>query len=141
MHRGDELLSNIYCSGAVHRHPPTIFSPKLRSLFLAEFVALMRSVGFAQELSHTHKHTTPARETMNTRISGDERRGDERRGDERLYLGLLFHWTWQKKTVEYRGYLSARGHTHMSHELPARPSRQDSHDPTLNVMHAREGRK
>jgi len=59
------------------------------------------AVGFAQELSHTHEHTMPARETMNTRIFGDER----------LYLDLLFHWTWQKKTVEYRGYLSARGHT------------------------------
>ena len=72
---------------------------------------------------------------MNTRIFGDERRGDER-----LYLGLLFHWTWQKETVEFRGYLSAREHTHRSHELPARPSRQDSHDPTLNVLHARSGR-
>ena len=92
-------------------------------------------VGFAQELSHTHEHTMPARETMNTRIFDDERRGDER-----LYLGLLFHWTWQKETVEYRGYLSAREHTHRSHELPARPSRQDSHDPTLNVLHARSGR-
>ena len=61
----------------------------------------MQGVGFAQELSHTHEHTMPARETMNTRIFGDER----------LYLDLLFHWTWQKKTVEYRGYLSARGHT------------------------------
>jgi len=66
-------------------------------------------VGFAQELSHTHEHTMPARETMNTRIFGDER----------LYLGLLFHWTWQTKRSSTGA--TNRQESRRSHDLPLRP--------------------
>ena len=51
-------------------------------------------VGFVQELSHTHDHTTPARETMNTRISGDE--SPDRHND--LYVGYLL---MQKHTLRH----------------------------------------
>ena len=53
---------------------------------------------------------------------------DERPGERpRLYVGRLFHLDSAKETVEYKGYLTARGRTPRSHELHARSARHDLH--------------